>query len=948
MKKNAFDEAKNYVQMLLNRGRGVVSKIQQSPYGKVATRVQTAIQAPAKPIINFAKGMAQQTLYNPQTKQVLPSAMFRPNPVLSQAWETLKINPTREGRLAYARTVQPEAFNLAMGFTMSAPQGKVGGLQAIKQAELAKTKLPLKPTTPLSVKKLVGESRGVGKAKAIQLQAKLPVKPQASILKPEVSGKAVVSSKGIIPQNPTEPYFNIQRLNVEPEIKQVVKVAVEDSKPQIEKIVGKKLSNKEVVEFSNRSSQVLHRVVQRDETLRWESSMLKARQILANEAQSGEATPELINAMVAIKSQGTDVARKLQSLGIGADPQTITAKQAILEAVIKVTKNADDVITASKGVNFNDMKQATEFYRKFIKPSAEEWTDALRYNAMLSSPNTHMVNISSNIQGTGLVAPIEKTLTGTFDWLGSTITGKPRRYFAGEGAEYAKGYYSKLGEASKRFADVLSGRVMGKYPEIRDIPLATKGKAVVVEKILKFPQRALEAMDQFFTVLTESGSKRALEYRKAKGVSTINIERKATAEATKRLFRSEFNLPEEGPVLKSLEYIPSKLMEAKGSTNPIVRTVAKLSFPFVRIAVNLFKQGVEYSPTGLTTIPGAKEKLPQFTKAFMGAMVGVGAAMLASSDRITWARPTSKKQGELWDKGGMQEYSIKVGNHWVSYTKLHPLLAFNLATVAGVKSALENQKIDDATSDTILTSLWNVMRFYADQSYVKNIGDFIGATQQGVSALPKLMSNYWQQFVPYRAFMGWLARTLDPLQRTANQDAGMIQKQMEYFFMQIPGLRQTLPAKTGITGEPIENQNRFFNALSPAKITTRNEPYEKAYAIQKNIPKQQEAKKQAIGLYLSGDMEGFKKLVQDNNLQIKQSEIKSSQTSQVNKAANLYIEGNEDEFKKMVKENNLTVKQSDISKAAKKKAIELYNLGLEDEFKKLVQKYNLVIKQSEL
>jgi hypothetical protein len=55
------------------------------------------------------------------------------------------------------------------------------------------------------------------------------------------------------------------------------------------------------------------------------------------------------------------------------------------------------------------------------------------------------------------VAPIEKTLTGTIDFIKSAVTGSERQAFAGEGFEYSKGYVSKIADATKRFIDVMSG-----------------------------------------------------------------------------------------------------------------------------------------------------------------------------------------------------------------------------------------------------------------------------------------------------------------------------------------------------------------------------------------------------------------------------------------------------------------------------------------------------------
>ena len=122
---------------------------------------------------------------------------------------------------------------------------------------------------------------------------------------------------------------------------------------------------------------------------------------------------------------------------------------------------------------------------------------------LLSSPNTHIVNTASNLQGSGIIAPIEKTILGGVDFLKSAATGSPRQYYAGEGATYAKGYYSKMGEAAHKFADVMRGRSMIQNPDVREIPLTTGGLAHAVEKTLSYPLRLLEAADQFFQTLVK-------------------------------------------------------------------------------------------------------------------------------------------------------------------------------------------------------------------------------------------------------------------------------------------------------------------------------------------------------------------------------------------------------------------------------------------------------------
>jgi hypothetical protein len=58
--------------------------------------------------------------------------------------------------------------------------------------------------------------------------------------------------------NPTDPFYNVKRVGVNPEQQNTVKQVVEEVKPQIEQVVGKKLSHQEVIDFAHKTSQTLN------------------------------------------------------------------------------------------------------------------------------------------------------------------------------------------------------------------------------------------------------------------------------------------------------------------------------------------------------------------------------------------------------------------------------------------------------------------------------------------------------------------------------------------------------------------------------------------------------------------------------------------------------------------------------------------------------------------
>lgn len=316
----------------------------------------------------------------------------------------------------------------------------------------------------------------------------------------------------------------------------------------------------------------------------------------------------------------------------------------------------------------------------------------------------------------------------------------------------------------------------------------------------------------------------------------------AYLEGRKRLFNAAFGLKEEGYVLKALEFIPQKVAEARTSSNPVISTIAKYTFPFVRVPSNILKASLEYSPMGVSTIPGASNKVEQLSKAILGTSVGIATATLVAGDRMTWAEPTDPTKKAQFRAAGMQPYAIKIGDNWVSYSKMHPAIAFNLALVAAVRDAEKNKLLDDSQVQTVLNGVAKWVNFYADMSYVKNIGDAVSGINGDLTAGTRQASNYVQQLVPYRALMGWVARIVDPYQRKVDPDGSILSKQLQQLETQIPGLSMTVPAMKDSKGNPVENQNRFVNAFSPIKITTENPEAKKIYnlSVTKSLNTKQE------------------------------------------------------------------------------------------------------------
>lgn len=665
--------------------------------------------------------------------------------------------------------------------------------------------------------------------------------PKATSLRqalPEASRAALPGTGGIpTPEVPLSKahgeissFYNTDRLNIPQAGRDAIQAEIRNAQKIIKDTVGETLTNKEVLDRAATTSKVWNQIIPRELTEAKAASNLKLRQEIAAMRKTETVDENYVRLLLADKSYSGDIARRLQARKIGADPKTASSIDSLLESIRKTGAEADDIIEASKGVDFTNPEAVAAFYRKFVKPKASDWIDLIRYNSMLSSPTTHLVNIMSNFVNTGIVAPIEKTVSGLVDATRSAIFGTQRTHFAGEGLAYAKGYYSNLRTASQKFWDAFGQKTLSGNIDTRSIPMALEGtKARKIENVLAIPSRLLEAADQFAVSLVESGAESGLKFKAARGVDVGDIAQKSSEEAAYRLYRQRIGSRDEGYLLGALETLPGAILEWRNSKNPFTRNLFKWTFPFVNTGTQLFKQGVEYSPLGLATLAGNPAKVEQLTKAAIGTATAIAIATLVEGDKITWAEPTDTEQKNAFRAAGMQPYSVKIGDTWVQYSKLPPVLAWNFALVAAVKDSNANQKIDDSTADKILSIASKYLTFFTDQSYMKQVGSIVNASKGDEFALTNFATSFPQQLIPFRGLMSWIERAIDPVQRQADPEGTDLERSLQTMMAQIPGLANLVPPRMGPDGQPVENQNRILNALSPIKMTNEDPEGAKTY-----------------------------------------------------------------------------------------------------------------------
>lgn len=605
--------------------------------------------------------------------------------------------------------------------------------------------------------------------------------------------------------------FNINKmtLGTSEKANEVIDQAVEQVRPILEANKGKKLTHKEIIREGKKAA-ILDKVMTREEIADFAAKLQATRNMLKSQSESTGITQEYLDNLAVLSSTAADAGRRLNAFSVGAED--VSLKQQVVKELLDVGVEANKIIEGAKNVDWNNAKQVTEFYRKYKPARLGEYLTEFRYTNMLSSPLTHIVNTFSNLLQGGVVAPVEKTVAGGLDFAYSKLTGAERKYFASQGIDYTKGFVKAIPEAFDNFRKAFSGGAELSRPDLEMIPTTTNK----YWNLYKTPLTALEAADQFFKTLVRSGE---MESLKRVGKTGAEAEQIASRKADYRLFRQAFD-PEgklgQGKVLQYWDKWNSQINRMRQLPG------GKWIVPFLQTPTNILKQGVEYSPLGAFTAIGAREPIEQLSKASIGSAVFMAAYGLANSGLTTWDAPTSAKEKEEFYAAGLQPYSIKMGDKWVSYSKLGPL-SYPIAMASALKWAGDNDGGDDVMSN-LGNGIGGSLQFFADQSYVRGIGDIIDALRGDEYKQSRALANIPLQTIPYDSFQGWVTRIIDPVYRKTSSKS--IPDAIKTNIMaKTPGLSNQLPAYQTPFGEQSNRQFPKFNAVSPFAVTQESPNY---------------------------------------------------------------------------------------------------------------------------
>ena len=491
--------------------------------------------------------------------------------------------------------------------------------------------------------------------------------------------------------------------------------------------------------------------------------------------------------------------------------------------------------------------------------SAGEKVKTVRRAGMLSKVSTVMRNLVSN----NVFDPVDsvaRNISVPLDMLVSTITGT--RSVAGDTSWFSaakrKGSMDGLARACMEVGlDVDTSGGMGKYENTANRTFKMSGG--VFSKLMSvweaYEGYALNATDEFQKGGIEASVQKGIDQLYEKGkIKDDSLRDAGKQEALYRTFQDKTVLSD----------------AAIGVRNALNKAhigdigAGDIVLPFAQVPSNLGARAIEYSPAGLLVstadfinmLDSAKKgnlTAAQQAKAVQGvgrALTGSGMIAIAAAGALRgWLKVTGddedKNKDALGKTHGLDGTQLNIsaalrdlrgesaewqnGDTLLSIGFLDPLNA-QLTTGALIADDIRSEA--GVTAGRVLgNSLSGALQSVLDTPVMSTMQDVVNTYQYSDASTPggkmlgaaqKYAANQLSSVIP-NALRG-IAQGLDDTERNAYSSDNVWQQAVDNAKASIPGLRETLPAKTDVWGNPVRNEGGVRNFLNrnvnPGNITT--------------------------------------------------------------------------------------------------------------------------------
>jgi hypothetical protein len=530
-----------------------------------------------------------------------------------------------------------------------------------------------------------------------------------------------------------------------------------------------------------------------------------------------------------VSGMTAEAGRALRQFQIVAESPAMKA-QAIKNIVDRFGReNVDEIAQAVS--QLDTPEQINKFARQAMKPGASKMVMEAWINALLSGPQTHVVNAISNTLTNVMQIPERAIAAG----LGALRKGEkvafsePMAMVFGTRQGLKDGVKAalhtlKTGEA----LDDLSKIELSHYRAITGENLGLKGGAAKVADVvgegIRLPGRFLASADEFFKAVASRQELSALAARKAGGDKEKIAE--LLANPTDEMLDAAHKAAQYVTFTKPVGKVATAVMTATNE-HPYL----KLVMPFVRTPVNILKFAGERTPLAMFS-QAVRKDLAQggvtrdvaLARMAMGTTIGASVATMAAEGTITGGGPANPEDKAAMRNVGWQPYSIKLGDTYHAYNRFEPMgILFGLSADAAeiAKTARGEQKKELEQIPKMITAA--ISQNLTNKTFMRGLTD----AMLSMADPDRYGDKWWLSTVGTVVPTGvsQAAATSDPILREADTALARIKSR-------IPGYSEDLPARRNVWGKPIEREGGVGpDILSPVYVSKeKDDPVAKEVA----------------------------------------------------------------------------------------------------------------------
>ena len=474
---------------------------------------------------------------------------------------------------------------------------------------------------------------------------------------------------------------------------------------------------------------------------------------------------------------------------------------------------------AEKIGDLDSKEQVNAFVKDAYKPGFNDYIQEFWINALLSSPSTHFVNMTSNL----LVAATRPFEYAIAAGIGSFRNAEDRITFTEVGLRTLGSIVGAVDGL------VAGGRALWDPDSVTDslTKLELQRQKVipgVAGTIVRTPGRFLVAEDVLFKAIgyrqelwgsafaqarkEGKGIQRAFEIMRSPKDMFPDIHLKAIDTGRYQTFTNPLG---EGKIGYT-----GKLYQKAVQAVPVLRYIT----PFIRTPVNILRYSFERNPllASFTTSykeaikKGGKEADLARAKMLFGTSIMTGVGAYAAAGMISGGGPADARENAVLRETGWQPYSVRVGDKWYQYNRFEPIgILFGItADLVEIGSLIKNEEDEIESSEIAAMLVASVTDNIVNKTFLTGLSDFmkilIDSERYGTNTVERFTSSFIPTVFYYQR------KGEDPYLRE-------VRNFTDAFKNRLGTTSKELPLRRNILGEAKEYNKGFGGRFSPLTVS---------------------------------------------------------------------------------------------------------------------------------